>query len=200
MTPILGQKLVAACPGALWRDSQCRETLPHHVRLMQLVFADVTRFDVAHFHCDYLHFPLLRLCPCPSVTTLHGQLYMPDVRALFTEYSDLPLVSISDCQRAPMPDANWQGTVYHGLPRTSYTFRHEAESYLAFLGRISPGKRVDRAIEIARRAGKVLKIAARIYPEDRVYYTEVIEPLLHESQAFVEFGDAARYRRSSPRG
>jgi glycosyltransferase involved in cell wall biosynthesis len=163
------------------------DTLPHHVRLMELVFADVSRFDLIHFHCDYLHFPLLRRCPCPSVTTLHGRLHIRDLNALLAEYAEMPLVSISDDQRRPIPEANWQATVYHGLPRNLHTFRERPGDYLAFLGRISPEKRLDRAIEIARRAGMKLKVAAKIYPEERDYYKQSIEPLLHESRSFVEF-------------
>jgi glycosyltransferase involved in cell wall biosynthesis len=180
-------RLVAACPRALWRDPDCRETLPHHTRLMEQVFADVSRFDVIHFHCDYLHFPLLRRCPCPNVTTLHGQLHVPDLKALFTEYIEVPLVSISDDQRRPIPEANWQATIHHGLPRNQHRFREHGGDYLAFLGRISPEKRIDRAIEIARQAGMKLKIAAKIYGEERVYFHETIEPLLRESSSFVEF-------------
>ena len=93
---ITNAKLVAACPRALWRDADCRETLPHHIRLMELVFADVSRFDVIHFHCDYLHLHLLRRYPCASVTTLHGRLHVPDLRPLFAAYPEVPLVSISD--------------------------------------------------------------------------------------------------------
>lgn len=180
-------KLVAACPRALWRDSDCREILPHHVRLMELVFADVSRFDLIHFHCDYLHFPLLRRCLCSSVTTLHGRLHIPNLSALLAEYAEAPLVSISDDQRRPIPGANWQATVHHGLPLNLHTFRDAAGEYLAFLGRISPEKRLDRAVEIARRAGMKLKVAAKIYPEERDYFKQTVEPLLHESRSFVEF-------------
>jgi glycosyltransferase involved in cell wall biosynthesis len=180
-------QLVPACPRALWRDGDCRETLPHHVRLLELVFQDVSRFDVLHFHCDYLHFPLLRRSPCPSVTTLHGRLHLPDLQPLFAAYAEVPLVSISNDQRRPMPWANWQATVYHGLPRNLHTFREQPGEYLAFLGRISPEKRLDRAIEIARRAGRKLKVAAKIYPEERDYYQRAIEPRLHASRSFVEF-------------
>jgi glycosyltransferase involved in cell wall biosynthesis len=180
-------KLVPACPRALWQDGDCRETLPHHIRLLELVFQDVSRFDIIHFHCDYLHFPLLRRYQCPSVTTLHGRLHIPDLQPLFTEYAEVLLVSISDDQRRPMPRANWQATVYHGLPRDLHTFQEQPGDYLAFLGRLSPEKRLDRAIEIARRTGRQLKVAAKIYPEERDYYTQVIEPLLHASRSFVEF-------------
>jgi glycosyltransferase involved in cell wall biosynthesis len=147
----------------------------------------VSRFDVIHFHCDYLHFPLVRRCPCPSVTTLHGRLHVPDLQPLLAEYAEVPLVSISDDQRRPISWANWQATVYHGLPRDLHTFREQPGDYLAFLGRISPEKRLDRAIEIARRAGRTLKVAAKIYPEERDYYTQTIKPLLHQSRSFVEF-------------
>jgi glycosyltransferase involved in cell wall biosynthesis len=180
-------KLVPACPRALWRDADCRETLPHHVRLMELVFADVSRFDLIHFHCDYLHFPLLRRCPCPSVTTLHGQLHGPDVKPMFDEYPEVALVSISNDQRRPIPGANWQANVYHGLPRDLHTFREQPGHYLAFLGRVSPEKRLDRAIEIARLTGRTLKVAAKIYPEERDYFKQTIEPMLHEARSFVQF-------------
>jgi len=180
-------KLVTACPKALWRDGGCRETTPHHVRLIELVFQDVSRFDVIHFHCDYLQFPLLRRHPCPNVTTLHGRLHAPDLGPFLAEYSEAPLISISDDQRRPIPDANWQATVYHGLPRDLHTYRERPGEYLAFLGRMSLEKRVDRAVEIARRSGMRLKIAAKIYPEERAYFQQTIEPLLEESRAWVEF-------------
>jgi glycosyltransferase involved in cell wall biosynthesis len=180
-------KLVPACPRALWRDETCRETVPHHVRLLELVFDNVSRFDLIHFHCDYLHFPLLRRSSCPSVTTLHGRLHASDLTAFFDEYSEVPLVSISDDQRRPVPAARWEATVYHGLPRTLHTFRPQPGEYLAFLGRVSPEKGLDRAIRIARRAGMKLKIAAKIYPDENGYFHQVIEPLLRESKDWVEF-------------
>jgi glycosyltransferase involved in cell wall biosynthesis len=171
----------------LWRDESCLETLPHHVRLMDLVFQDASRFDVMHFHCDYLHFPLLRRYPCASVTTLHGRLHIPDLQPLLGEFADVPLVSISNDQRRPIPWANWQATVYHGLPRDLHTFREWPGDYLAFLGRISPEKRLDRAMAIARQSGRKLKVAAKIYPEERDYFHQTIKPLLHESRSWVEF-------------
>jgi glycosyltransferase involved in cell wall biosynthesis len=180
-------RLVAACPRALWRDANVRETLPQHVRMMELVFRDFRRFDVIHFHCDYLHFPLVRRHGCTSITTLHGMLHPHDVGALFDEYRDVPLVSISDDQRRPIPDANWQGTVHHGLPRGSFTFRPERGTYLAYLGRMSPEKRVDRAIEIARRVEIPLKIAGKIYPEEKHYFDAELVPLLRASAPLVEF-------------
>jgi glycosyltransferase involved in cell wall biosynthesis len=180
-------RLVAACPRALWRDADVRETLPHHVHLMELVFSDVSCFDVIHFHTDYLHFPLVRRHRCSSVTTLHGLVHPHDLRALLEAYRDVPLVSISNDQRRPIPDANWRGTVHHGLPRDAFTFRGEPGTYLAYLGRMSPEKRVDRTIEIARRSGRPLKIAAKIYPEERDYFNATLAPLIRASASVVEF-------------
>jgi glycosyltransferase involved in cell wall biosynthesis len=180
-------RLAAVCPTSLWRDPNVRETLPQHVRMLELVFSDLARFDVLHFHCDYLHFPLLRRQPWPSVSTLHGQIHLNDVETLFREYRELPLVSISNAQRRPLPDANWQGTIYHGLPRRLHSFQQGRGKYLAFLGRISPDKRVDRAIEIAKASGVPLLIAAKIYDEDQAYFQGRIAPLLRESRSFVEF-------------
>jgi glycosyltransferase involved in cell wall biosynthesis len=120
---------------------------------MELVFQDVSRFDILHFHTDYLHLPFLRRHVCASVTTLHGMVHLPDQGELFEEYDDVPLVSISDSQRRPLPWANWQATVYHGLPSSLHTFRGRPGNYLAFLGRASREKGLDRAIAIARRCG-----------------------------------------------
>jgi glycosyltransferase involved in cell wall biosynthesis len=180
-------RLVAGCPQALWRDPHCRETLPHHVRLMELVFRDRDRFDILHFHCDFLHFPILRRYPCPNVTTLHGLVHPPDLGPLLREFDEMPLVSISDSQRRPLPWANWQATVYHGLPADLFSFHERTDNYWAFLGRISPDKGVDKAIAIALKAGKKLKIAAKIYPEDQGYFQQVIAPLLAEAGPQVEF-------------
>ena len=135
-------RLVPACDRALWRDPNCRETLPHHVRLMELVFREAHQFDVIHFHSDYLHFPLLRRHATPGVTTLHGLVNPHDLQSLFDEYREAPLVSVSNRQRRPLPSANWQATVYHGLPRDLHTFRRGGGDYLLFVGRISPDKRL----------------------------------------------------------
>jgi glycosyltransferase involved in cell wall biosynthesis len=154
---------------------------------MELVFREARKFDVIHFHCDYLHFPLLRRQATPGVTTLHGLVNPHDLQPLFDLYGETALVSVSDSQRRPMPAANWQATVYHGLPRDLHTFRQRGGDYLLFVGRVSPDKRLDRAIEIARQTGRQLKVAAKIYDEDRAYYHNSIEPLLRESKSFVEF-------------
>jgi glycosyltransferase involved in cell wall biosynthesis len=154
---------------------------------MELVFRDVSRFDVIHFHTDYIHFPLLRRQVCPSVTTLHGQLHIPDAKPFFHEYPEISLVSISNDQRQPLPWANWRATVYHGLPRNLHSFREGPGGYLAFLGRTSPQKGLDRAIAIARASGMKLKIAAKVYSGEREYFHRTIEPLLREAGSAVEF-------------
>jgi len=174
-------RLVAGSPKALWQEPACRDTLPHHVRLVDLVARQADRFDVIHFHLDYVHFPAVRHLPCPSVTTLHGRLYPPDEQELFESYVEVPLVSISDAQRRPIPRANWQATVYHGMPLDVHTLRPGPGAYLAFLGRVSPEKGLDKAVEIARLAGMPLRVAAKIYPEERPYYERVIEPLFRAS-------------------
>jgi glycosyltransferase involved in cell wall biosynthesis len=179
-------RLVAGSPRALWQDPACRDPLPHHVRLVELVAREADRFDVIHFHLDYVHFPIVGRLPCPTVTTLHGRLYPPDEGPLFDAYPDVPLVSISDAQRRPIPGANWRATVYHGMPLDVHMFRQGPGHYLAFLGRMSPEKGLDTAVEIARRAGLPLRVAARIYPEERPYYERVIDPLLRASP-WVEF-------------
>jgi glycosyltransferase involved in cell wall biosynthesis len=179
-------RLVAGCPRALWRDPGCRDPLPHHVRLVELVASQAQRFDVIHFHLDYVHFPTIDRLPCPSVTTVHGRLHPPDERPLFEAFPRAALVSISDAQRNPIPGANWRATVYHGLPRNLHTFQEGSGSYLAFLGRLSPEKGIEPAVEIARRSRLPLKVAAKIYPEEKPYFERVVEPLFRASP-WVEF-------------
>jgi glycosyltransferase involved in cell wall biosynthesis len=180
-------ELVPVCREALRLDGDCRDQMAHHIRLLELVFRQLHRFDLVHFHIDYLHFPLSRRHTFAHVTTLHGRLDMPDLRPLYREFADIPLVSISDAQRRPLPGANWQATVYHGLPLDSFTFRPQAGKDLVFLGRISPEKGVEAAIEIALRSGRHLKIAAKVDRADRDYYEEKIKPLLRKAGSRVEF-------------
>lgn len=149
-------------------------------------------FDVAHFHIDALHLPLMSRCATPSLTTMHGRLDMPDLKPLHKRFKGHPLVSISDSQRAPLAFAHWLGTVYHGLPADLYTFHPKAQDYFAFVGRISPEKRVDRAIDIAIACDTPLRIAAKVDPSDRAYFEKEIEPMLdHPLVTFIgEIGDA----------
>ena len=170
-------ELEPVAPGALRLLEHCQDPLAHHVLLMDRVARRAHEFDVIHFHVDYLHFPLLRLLQVPHVTTLHGRLDIPDLVPLYSEFADIPVVSISDDQRRPLPQANWQATVYHGLPLDRYRLNPAGGDYLAFLGRISPEKRVDRAIQIALRTGMQIRIAAKIDRADREYYEEHIAPL-----------------------
>jgi glycosyltransferase involved in cell wall biosynthesis len=189
-------KLVAVCGKSLRLDEECVDSLAPHFVELEAVFERAADFDVIHFHCDYLHFPWSSRQRCCHVTTLHGRLDLPELRPLFRKYPAAPLVSISDAQRRPLAWANWQGTVYHGLPRDLYRCHDKPGHYLAFLGRISPEKRADRAIRIARRSGMPLKIAAKVDQADRDYFAEKIEPLLSTGAPSVEFvgeiGDAAK--------
>ncbi len=170
-------RLQPVCDRAL-RLSHCSDPLAYHMLLLDRVARQVHTFDLVHFHSDYLHFPLTRVLSIPHVTTLHGRLDLPDLLPLYQEFSDMPLVSISDHQRMPLSFANWQATVHHGLPEDLYRFCPKASKYLAFLGRISPEKRVDRAIHIATKAGMELRIAAKVDKADEAYFKDRIEPLL----------------------
>ena len=170
--------LVAACRRSLRLNKHCVDQLSHQILMLEHVFQRAAEFDIIHFHVDYLHFPLSRRQPITHVTTLHGRLDIPDLGPLYQEFRDMPVISISNVQREPLPWANWQATVYHGIPADMYRFREEPGRYLAFLGRISPEKRVDRAIEIAKRVQIPLKIAAKVDPVDKRYFKREIEPLL----------------------
>jgi len=184
-------RLVAACRRSLRLDKHCIDQVAHHIVMLERVFQQAAEFDIIHFHVDYLHFPLSRRQPIAHVTTLHGRLDIPDLVPLYQEFRDMPVISISNVQREPLPCANWQATVYHGLPADLYRFRAQPGSYLAFLGRISPEKRVDRAIEIAKRVRIPIKIAAKVDRVDTKYFKSVIEPLLRDSLVEVvgEIGD-----------
>jgi glycosyltransferase involved in cell wall biosynthesis len=139
-----------------------------------------SQFDVLHFHIDQFHFPVFHDLAHRTLTTLHGRQDLPDLKHLYAGFPDMPLVSISVAQRGPIPNANFAGTVYHGLPSDLLTpTLHARGGYLAFLGRIAPEKRVDRAIEIASAVGLPLKIAAKVDRVDEEYFKTEIEPLLN---------------------
>jgi glycosyltransferase involved in cell wall biosynthesis len=169
--------LVAACEKAQ-RLIGCIDPLAAHMLMIEQVVQRADDFDIIHFHVAPVHFPLARRMATPHVTTLHGRLDLPDLVPLYEEFSELPLVSISDAQRAPLPNQNWVATVHHGFPQRDFRFHPEPGSYLAFLGRISREKRVDRAIEIAKACGWPLKIAAKIDPSDVLYFKNEIAPLM----------------------
>jgi glycosyltransferase involved in cell wall biosynthesis len=173
-------KLVPCVSQALRLDPNCIDTQVHHIYLLERVFRLADEFDIVHFHIDYLHFPLSRRNGFPQLTTLHGRLDIPDLVPLYKEFVDMPLVSISNSQREPLPWVQWIGNVYHGLPEYLYCFHERPGSYLAFLGRISPEKRPDIAIEIARCVGIPLKIAAKVDKADQDYYDQRIKPLLND--------------------
>ena len=186
--------LQAPCGRALRLDAQCKDPLPYHFIALHRLAQRTDAFDIIHFHTDYLHFPLFARQWRKTLTTLHGRLDLPDLPPILREFAMMPLVSISNAQRLPMPWANWYGTVYHGLPSNLYAGGCGDGGYLAFIGRICPEKRPDWAIEIARRAGLPLAIAAMVDKADRTYYKTKIKPLLKDPRIdFVgEIGDGEK--------
>lgn len=187
-------RLEAVCPLALRLNTGIFNRDAPLIMLQECALGAGADFDIIHSHLDFLGFPLGRRNPVPVITTLHGRLDLPELEPVFREFSELPLVSISDAQRRPLPWANWRATVHHGLPRNLYSFHPRSEGYLAFLGRIATEKRPDHAIEIAKRTGLPLRIAAKVDPADRQYYRSAIEPLLdHPLIEFIgEISDAEK--------
>ena len=175
-------RLVPACETALRLDPGVKDPLPHHMVLLEEVRRRADEFDVLHFHIDLLHAPMVADFAGRTVTTLHGRLDLPDLQPFYRAFPDLPLVSISNDQRRPMPPVNWVRTVHHGLPSNLLpaTIKPKGD-YLAFLGRISPEKRPDRAISIATAVGMKLKIAAKVDQADLEYWEKVIEPMIRVS-------------------
>jgi glycosyltransferase involved in cell wall biosynthesis len=178
-------RLVSGCKKALRLTRTCADPLSHHTILLDKVLSSASDFDILHFHTDYTHFPATRNLQLPTVTTLHGRLDMPDLFPLYQQFARLPLVSISQAQRLPLGRVNWAANVHHGLPTNLYRPQTKPGEYLAFLGRISPEKRPDRAIRIALKAGIPLKIAAKVDEVDRQYFESAIKPLL--DQPGIEF-------------
>jgi len=179
-------RLIPCCPQALrLNHHECQDQLAHHYVMLEEVLQRAHQFDIIHFHVDYMHFPLSKLTGLVHISTLHGRLDSPDLVPLYRKYKNMPLTSISLNQRTPLPWVNWIGNVYHGLPADFLPLGDGHGNYLAFLGRISPEKRVDRAIEIATKLNMPLKIAAKIDPADRTYYEREIKHLL--SAPNVEF-------------
>ena len=182
---VTAARLFSQCPQALRLDDKVVDLFASHIVMLEQVIQRAPDFDLIHFHVDYLHLPWSRRQPVPHLTTLHGRLDIPDLVPLYGEFREMPVVSISDAQRQPLPWLNWQATIHHGLPLDLYRLHEQPGDYLAFLGRICPEKRVDRAIEIARRLGMKLLVAAKVDKVDREYFKDVIKPLL--DQPFIEF-------------
>lgn len=191
---ITSAELVACSERALRLDPRSSDMLAHHVFMLEQARRRAELFDVLHFHVDYLHFPVFRDFADKTLTTLHGRLDLWDIKPVFRLFRDMPLSSISASQRLPLPDQNWVGTVHHGIPVEHYAFSAKSEDYLAFLGRISPEKRVDRAVEIAKAAGLPLRIAAKIDKVDQEYFdTEIAHRLRGRDIHFIgEIGDAQK--------
>ena len=177
--------LEPGCARALRLDPTVRDSVAPLLAMLEGVAQRARDFDVVHLHCDYLGYPVLRRTGVPFLATLHGRLNLPELRSLYRVFSDVPVVSISNSQRGPLPEAGFVATVYHGLPEQLLLPGNGSGGYLAFLGRISPEKAPDRAIRIAAQAGMQLKIAAKIDRVDRDYFKAEIEPLL--AQPHVEF-------------
>lgn len=184
-------RLISSGRRALRLDGNCVDQLACHYVMLEKVMQFAAEFDVLHFHVDYLHFPFSKKCGVPHLTTLHGRLNIPELVPLHCAFPDMPVVSISMSQRKPLPGANWIGNVYHGVPAPARPHGTGRGNYLAFIGRISKEKRVDRAIEIALRSGMPLKIAAKVDPSDRDYYETQIKQLLnHPSIEYIgEIGE-----------
>lgn len=174
-----------------------KSDLAAHMTLLSEVLKRADDFDVIHFHTDMVHFPFFSRCADKTITTLHGRLDMKGIGEVYERWPGFGLVSISDDQRRPLPHASWKATVHHGMPGELYEFSSKSDGYLAFLGRISPEKRPDRAIEIATKLNKRLKIAAKVDAADKVYWETVIRPLV-ERNPLIEFvGEIGDHQKSA---
>lgn len=183
-------KLVQAVPQGL-RLGGIRDHTASLLVMLEEVRRQAASFDVIHFHVDLLQFPAFRSSSAKCLTTLHGRLDLPDFHPVYRAFPEMPLVSISKDQRLPLPLANWFANIQHGLPQGPMPSNVRKHDYLAFLGRVAPEKRPDRAIEIAKRTGISLKIAAKVDPIDKDYFDHVIRPQLdHPLIEFIgEIGD-----------
>ncbi|RJG07226.1 glycosyltransferase family 4 protein [Noviherbaspirillum cavernae] len=173
-------RLVSAVDQPLRQEVGRQSWLAYYAMQLDQLAQMAHSFDVIHFHTEYMHFPLARMLGVPHVTTVHGRLDLPELMPLYKRFNDCPLVSISNSQRNPLPAANWCDTIYHGLPSDMYAFMPTGGDYFAFVGRVSPEKRLDRAIEIARACGMRLYIAAKIDQMDEPYFNSEIKPLLRD--------------------
>jgi glycosyltransferase involved in cell wall biosynthesis len=183
---ITSAALVSCATVALRLDPNVIDPIPYYMLMLDRVRRQAAEFDILHFHIDYLHFPLFRYLAGRTVTTLHGRQDLPDIKPIFLGFDDMPLVSISRGQRGPVANANFAATIHHGLPLNLMQPNFEPRGgYLAFIGRISPEKRPDRAIAIARNLGIPLKIAAKVDRVDEAYFREKIAPLIGDGVQFI---------------
>jgi len=182
-------KLEPGWPRALRLDGAVRDANALHMAMLENVRRRTDEFDFLHFHLDYYPFSLFARQSTPFVTTLHGRLDLPEHQPVFDTFSDVPVISISNAQRRPLPQAHWVRTVHHGLPEKMLMPQPVTPSYFAFLGRIAPEKRVDRAIHVAEHCGVPLKIAAKVDRADRDYYEEEIKPLLNRARNVEYIGE-----------
>jgi glycosyltransferase involved in cell wall biosynthesis len=183
---ITAANLVPCCTQALRLDTAVSDVVPCYMLMLDKVRSHAAKFDVLHFHIDHYHFPIFRHLPIPSLTTLHGRQDHRDCLPFFAGFSDMPLISISDAQRAPLPHANFAATIHNGIPQNLHEASYRPNGgYLAFVGRISPEKGPLDAIRIARSLGTPLKIAAKVDKVDEPYFREVVQPVL--STEGVEF-------------
>jgi glycosyltransferase involved in cell wall biosynthesis len=191
---VTSANLVSILPQALRLDPRKPDPVVWHTILMDQVLKASSGFDIIHFHTDVLQLSLVGHCRTSCLSTAHGRLDLPELKALFRCFPNHPMVSISTSQRAPLPWLNWRATVHHGLPLGLYSLHAQPHDYLAFVGRISPEKRLDRAIEIACACGIELRVAAKVDAADRAYYESTIEPLLDAPLVTYvgEIGDAAK--------
>ncbi|MFL5759164.1 MAG: glycosyltransferase family 4 protein [Thermomicrobiales bacterium] len=180
-------ELVPCCEQGLRLDPDVTDYLAYTMTQLGAVYRRAEEFDVIHNHLDYLAFPSARLAPTPTVSTTHGRLDLPEVQRVYADFGEQPLVAISDDQRSYLPEARWVATVYNAVAVDAYHFRPEPGEYLVFVGRVSPEKRVDRAIEIARDVGTRLVIAAKVDPTDEEYWQQAIKPLLDAHPELIEF-------------
>jgi glycosyltransferase involved in cell wall biosynthesis len=180
-------ELVPCCERGLRLDPDVTDYLAYTITQLDAVYRRAGEFDVIHNHIDYVAFPVAHVSATPTISTTHGRLDLPEVRRVYQTFSALPLVAISHDQRTYLPDANWVATVYNAVDLDHYRFRPDPGDYLVFLGRISPEKRVDRAIELARDVDRRLLIAAKVDPVDQEYYDLAIAPLIRAHPSLVEF-------------
>jgi glycosyltransferase involved in cell wall biosynthesis len=189
-------RLEPCWPNALRLDPTIRDYLAPHICMLEQLARRADEFDIVHLHVDYLGYPIMRRAGVPYLTTLHGRLDLPELQPIYQIFDDVPVISISDSQREPLPAANYVATVHHGLPKGLLQPGSGAGGYLAFLGRISPEKAPDAAIRIAARAGMKLKIAAKVDKADEEYFQQTIVPLL--DQPHVEFvGEIGERQKSA---